>query len=71
MVTMILCFSTSIQYSDESKHKGTRMMLVSNVALGKCKDYTEHHKDLQGPPEGFNSCHGVASIKTEPSQFKV
>ncbi|CAG2205451.1 PARP2_3_4 [Mytilus edulis] len=50
--------STSIQYSDQSKCKGTRMMLVSNVALGNCKDFTEYHKDLQGPPEGYDSCHG-------------
>ncbi|XP_063404028.1 uncharacterized protein LOC134687563 isoform X2 [Mytilus trossulus] len=62
--------STSIQYSDQSKCKGTRMMLVSNVALGNCKDFTEYHKDLQGPPEGYESCHGVASSEDQPSEFK-
>ncbi|XP_063404518.1 protein mono-ADP-ribosyltransferase PARP4-like [Mytilus trossulus] len=62
--------STSIQYSDQSKCKGTRMMLVSNVALGNCKDFTEYHKDLQGPPEGYDSCHGVASSEEQPSEFK-
>ncbi|XP_071133573.1 uncharacterized protein [Mytilus edulis] len=62
--------STSIQYSDQSKCKGTRMMLVSNVALGNCKDFTEYQKDLQGPPEGYESCHGVASSEDQPSEFK-
>ncbi|VDI59027.1 poly [ADP-ribose] polymerase [Mytilus galloprovincialis] len=61
--------STSIQYSDQSKCKGTRMMLVSNVALGNCKDFTEYQKDLQGPPEGYESCHGVASSEDQPSEF--
>ncbi|XP_071133574.1 protein mono-ADP-ribosyltransferase PARP4-like [Mytilus edulis] len=62
--------STSIQYSDQSKCKGTRMMLVSNVALGNCKDFTEYHKDLQGPPEGYDSCHGVASSEDQSSEFQ-
>ncbi|VDH98080.1 poly [ADP-ribose] polymerase [Mytilus galloprovincialis] len=62
--------SASIQYSDQSKCKGTRMMLVSNVALGNCKDFTEYHKDLQGPPEGYDSCHGVASSEDQPSEFQ-
>ncbi|CAG2243592.1 PARP2_3_4 [Mytilus edulis] len=62
--------STSIQYSDQSKCKGTRMMLVSNVALGNCKDFTQYQKDLQGPPEGYESCHGVASSEDQPSEFK-
>jgi hypothetical protein len=68
-----ICFlsSTSIKYSDQSKHKGTRMMLVSNVALGNCKDYTNFQKDLQGPAEGYDSCHGVASVDENYSEFKV
>lgn len=47
------------------------MMLVSNVALGNCKDFTEYQKDLQGPPEGYESCHGVASSEDQPSEFMV
>ena len=47
------------------------MMLVSNVALGHCKDFTKFQKDLQGPPEGYDSCHGVASVDENYSEFKV
>ena len=47
------------------------MMLVSNVALGNCKDFTNFQKDLQGPPEGYDSCHRVASVDENYSEFKV
>ena len=47
------------------------MMLVSNVALGNSKSFTEFQKDLQGPPEGYDSCHGIASSDEEKSEFKV
>ncbi|CAG2205447.1 PARP2_3_4 [Mytilus edulis] len=35
------------------------------------KYFTEYQKDLQGPPEGYESCHGVASSEDQPSEFKV
>ncbi|XP_012936925.2 protein mono-ADP-ribosyltransferase PARP4, partial [Aplysia californica] len=62
--------STSMKYSMASKTKGSRLLLVSEVALGRVKDYTSHDTTLTGPPEGYDSTHGVSKVKDSSSAFE-
>ncbi|KAK3097154.1 hypothetical protein FSP39_006899 [Pinctada imbricata] len=62
--------STSIQYSKPSRTRGSRLMLMSQVALGNCMDYHTHQRDLNAPPEGYHSVHGVARTPDQDSDFK-
>ncbi|XP_060597096.1 uncharacterized protein LOC132751015 isoform X2 [Ruditapes philippinarum] len=62
--------STSVGYSLASKTKGSRFMLVSEVALGRCMDTYQKDLTLTSAPEGYNSVHGVKSSPGEQSAFK-
>jgi hypothetical protein len=66
-----LFFSTSALYSTPSKLRGTRMMLVTEVALGKCCDYVTMDTTLTQPPEGYDSVHGVGRKHDSSSAFQV
>ena len=44
-------------------------MAIARVALGKMKDYTKITYGLNGPPPGFDSCHGVRAKAFRSSQF--
>jgi O-acetyl-ADP-ribose deacetylase (regulator of RNase III)/predicted DNA-binding WGR domain protein len=59
---------TSAYYTTAGK-RGTRLMAIARVALGKAKDYTKITYGLEGPPEGYDSCHGVRHTPKTPSQF--
>ncbi len=48
----------------------TRFMSIARVALGKIKDFTKITYGLDGPPSGYDSCHGVRNVKGAPSQFE-
>jgi poly [ADP-ribose] polymerase len=50
--------STSANYTSPGK-KGTSLMTIARVALGRMKDYTEITYGLARPPAGYDSCHGV------------
>jgi poly [ADP-ribose] polymerase len=50
--------------------KGTRFMTVARVALGKMKDFTKITYGLNGPPDGYHSCHGVRNRPGKPSEFE-
>ena len=63
--------STSAKYSSPSKTRGTRLMVVSEVALGNSKDYYKFDLDLKAPPEGFDSTHGVRKQEGVASDFEV
>lgn len=56
--------ATSAQYCT-SGAKGTRLMLINNVALGTVKEYEQVVFGLMEPPQGFHSVHGV---KNSPPQ---
>ena len=58
-------------YSTASKTKGTRLMLINEVALGNCFDTTEKDLTLTCAPEGYQSVHGVKATDTQSSDFKV
>ena len=59
---------TSAFYTSPGK-KGTRLMAVARVALGRIKDYHKITYGLTTPPPGFDSCHGVRRQKGVDSQF--
>ncbi|KAL5457332.1 hypothetical protein EMCRGX_G034580 [Ephydatia muelleri] len=50
--------------------RGTRLMLVNEVALGECKDYWNEAKTLDKPPEGYNSVRGVKCTDEQHTSFK-
>ncbi len=60
---------TSSFYTTAGK-KGTRLMAIARVALGKMKDYSKITYGLDGPPPGFDSTHGVRNTARTPSQFQ-
>ncbi|XP_065927968.1 uncharacterized protein [Magallana gigas] len=62
--------STSIKYSKPSQTRNTRMMLVSQVALGTTLDVYKHQRDLTEPPSGYHSVHGVAATEGVESEFQ-
>uniref|UniRef100_A0A2C9KRG3 Poly [ADP-ribose] polymerase n=1 Tax=Biomphalaria glabrata TaxID=6526 RepID=A0A2C9KRG3_BIOGL len=63
-------FNTSVQYSTPSKTKGSRLLLINEVALGQIKDYTTHETSLVAPPPGYNSTHGVSKKCDKSSLFE-
>ncbi|CAH1800048.1 unnamed protein product [Owenia fusiformis] len=65
-----LSSSTSAKYSSPSANKGTRFLLVNEVALGKCKEYVTFHTELKAPPSGYDSTHGVKGKDEYPTDFK-
>ncbi|XP_057306524.1 protein mono-ADP-ribosyltransferase PARP4-like isoform X2 [Hydractinia symbiolongicarpus] len=64
------CPTTCIKYSKPSLITGSRFMLACQLSLGKTKDYYEFNQSLVGPPNGFDSTHGVKSTSKVPSEFK-
>lgn len=59
---------TSLGYATPGRRK-TRLMAIARVALGRVKQYDRITYGLAGPPEGFESCHGVRHSRARPSQF--
>ena len=59
---------TSAFYTTPGKKK-TRFMAIARVGLGKAKTYNRITFGLNGPPEGYDSCHGVRRAKDPSSQF--
>ncbi|KAH3762714.1 RNA ligase 2 [Pelomyxa schiedti] len=47
----------------------TWLMLVFRVYVGRPHDYTHVCPTLTSPPNGCDSCHGVAATATSPSDF--
>src|SRR5262249_49420446 len=59
---------TSAFYTTPGRKK-TRFLSVARVALGRMKDYTKITYGLNGPPEGFHSCHGGRNPPGHPPEF--
>jgi poly [ADP-ribose] polymerase 2/3/4 len=59
---------TSFFYATPGR-KQTRFLAIVRVALGKMKDYTKITYGLPGPPDGYNSTHGVRNTPKTPSEF--
>ena len=59
---------TSAFYTTPGQKK-TRLMALIRVALGKMKEFTKITYGLDGPPPGYDSCHGVRRRPGVKSQF--
>ncbi|KAG1683284.1 Poly [ADP-ribose] polymerase 4 [Nymphon striatum] len=62
--------STSLKYANCSKIKGTRFLLVHDVALGKIFQTSKFDTCLDCAPEGYDSTHGVMDQFNQKSDFK-
>lgn len=60
---------TSLYYAQPGK-RGTRFMTVARVGLGKVKKYRKITYGLEGPPSGYDSCHGERQTRLRKSQFE-
>lgn len=61
---------TSLGYAHPGK-RGSRFMAVTNVALGKMKDYNKITYGLTEPPAGYNSCHGVRGTQFADDEYVI
>lgn len=50
---------------------GTRLLVVCDVALGKCHDVRKKDLTLTRAPDGYHSVHGVRSAPSAESDFEV
>lgn len=50
---------------------GSRLLLVCDVALGRCKDVQKRDLTLTQAPEGYHSVHGVRRTTSVHSEFEV
>ncbi|XP_072301138.1 protein mono-ADP-ribosyltransferase PARP4 [Eucyclogobius newberryi] len=61
--------NTSLKYSQCSSTDGSRLMLVCDVALGRCRDLLKKDLTLTQAPEGHDSVHGVQVKPGLQSEF--
>ncbi|XP_072253698.1 protein mono-ADP-ribosyltransferase PARP4 [Leuresthes tenuis] len=62
--------STSLKYSKPSQTDGARLLLVCDVALGRCRDLHKRDQTLTQAPDGHHSVHGVRHTEKTPSDFE-
>ncbi|KAK2840214.1 hypothetical protein Q5P01_013954 [Channa striata] len=62
--------STSLKYSKPSVTDGSRLLLVCDVALGRCRDVHKRDVTLTQAPEGHHSVHGVRRTPKVQSEFE-
>ncbi|CAN0561872.1 unnamed protein product [Rangifer tarandus platyrhynchus] len=62
--------STSIKYSHPGQTDGTRLLVVCDVALGRCMDLHERNFSLTEAPPEYDSVHGVRGTDTVGSDFE-
>ncbi|XP_065198502.1 protein mono-ADP-ribosyltransferase PARP4-like isoform X2 [Sycon ciliatum] len=63
--------STSALHYSAPSQRGTRLMLVAEVMLGKTFDTTSKMIGCTAPPDGHDSIHAVPPFKDEPSEFQA
>ncbi|XP_059417322.1 protein mono-ADP-ribosyltransferase PARP4-like [Carassius carassius] len=61
---------TSVKYSKPSVTDGSRLLLVCEVALGRCKDLLKKDNTLTCAPDGCHSVHGVRRSPSRLSDFE-
>lgn len=47
------------------------MLVVCEVALGHCMDFTTLQSGITAPPGSYHSCHGVKTTENNPTEFWV
>ncbi|XP_048657417.1 protein mono-ADP-ribosyltransferase PARP4 [Marmota marmota marmota] len=62
--------STSIKYSHPGEIDGSRLLVICDVALGKCMDLLKKDFSLTEAPPGYDSVHGVSDTASIPTDFK-
>ncbi|XP_012297315.2 protein mono-ADP-ribosyltransferase PARP4 isoform X1 [Aotus nancymaae] len=62
--------STSIKYSHPGETDGTRLLLICDVALGKCMDLHKKDFSLTEAPPGYDSVHGVSQTTSVTTDFE-
>ncbi|XP_052589085.1 LOW QUALITY PROTEIN: protein mono-ADP-ribosyltransferase PARP4 [Peromyscus californicus insignis] len=62
--------STSIKYSHAGEMDGSRLMVICDVALGKCMDVFKKDFSLTEAPPGYDSVHGVSEMASLPTDFE-
>ncbi|EGC36806.1 hypothetical protein DICPUDRAFT_150657 [Dictyostelium purpureum] len=64
-------FDTTCKYAHPSLTGGDskRYAIVSRVALGRTKEFTQINSKLTEPPTGFDSCLGLKNTTTQKSDF--
>ncbi|XP_057642310.1 protein mono-ADP-ribosyltransferase PARP4 isoform X2 [Chionomys nivalis] len=62
--------STSIKYSHAGETDGSRLLVVCDVALGKCMDLFKKDFSLTEAPPGYDSVHGVSKTASVPTDFE-
>lgn len=60
-----------MKYSKPSVTDGSRLLLVCEVALGRCKDLLKKDATLTCAPDGYHSVHGVRRTPNRLSEFEV
>lgn len=60
--------SASIKYCHPGK-KGTRLLVVAEVNLGRIKETTEIDPNLSSAPEGYDSVHALPATSFRDSHF--
>ncbi|KAL0184101.1 hypothetical protein M9458_019797, partial [Cirrhinus mrigala] len=59
-----------VKYSKPSVTDGSRLLLVCEVALGRCKDLLKKDTTLTCAPAGYHSVHGVRRTPNRLSEFE-
>ncbi|KAM8918887.1 protein mono-ADP-ribosyltransferase PARP4 [Lycaon pictus] len=62
--------STSVKYSHSGEIDGSRLLVVCDVALGKCMDLKKRDFSLTEAPPGYDSVHGVQTTATVTTDFE-
>ncbi|XP_072433534.1 protein mono-ADP-ribosyltransferase PARP4 isoform X2 [Chiloscyllium punctatum] len=62
--------STSIKYSKPSRTDGSRLLVICDVSLGKCKEYYKKDFTLSAPPAEYSSVHGIRKTESIYSEFE-
>ncbi|KAN0035044.1 hypothetical protein ACTFIV_001584 [Dictyostelium citrinum] len=60
----------SSTYTSPIGEKGSRFIIMSSVSLGKVKEFIKIQPSLQSAPLGYQSCKGLKSTLTNPTDFK-
>ncbi|KAL6036323.1 hypothetical protein STEG23_016438 [Scotinomys teguina] len=62
--------STSLKYSHAGETDGSRLLVICDVALGKCMDLFKKDFSLTEAPPGYDSVHGVSETASVPTDFE-
>ncbi|KAM6157375.1 protein mono-ADP-ribosyltransferase PARP4 isoform 2-T2 [Erethizon dorsatum] len=61
---------TSIKYSHPGETDGSRLLVICDVALGRCVDLFQKAFSLTEAPLGYDSVHGVSATASVPTDFE-